>query len=123
MQLGCVFFFRQREGSAAVVGVGFGKRRVTFSLLLNSLLTLHSRELACRWSGQFFLGGRGSVAAMDAVVSRGEEESPFLSLCIYSPYKCVEVFGHWTKVVLIPLLGYLELVSITILFQDRPIQH
>jgi len=71
----------------------------------------------------FFLGGRGSVAAMDAVVSRGEEESPFLSLCIYSPYKCAGVFGHWTKVVLIPLLGYLELVSITILFQDRPIQH
>jgi hypothetical protein len=43
------------------------------------------------------------------------EESSFLSPCIYSPHKCAGVFGCWTKVVLIPLLGYLRLVSILIL--------
>jgi hypothetical protein len=43
------------------------------------------------------------------------EESSFLSPCIYSPHKCAGVFGRWTKVVLIPLLGYLRLVSILIL--------
>jgi len=52
---------------------------------------------------------------MAAIVSRGEEELPFLSPCIYSPYKCARVFGHWTKVVFTPLLGYLGLVSIQIL--------
>jgi hypothetical protein len=58
---------------------------------------------------------RGSVAAMVADVSEGEEKSPFLSPYIYSPYKCAGVFGHWTKAVLTPLLGYLGLVSIPIL--------
>jgi hypothetical protein len=57
MQLDRVFFSRQREWSTAAVRIGFGKRRVTFSLLLNSLLTLHLRELTCRWSGRVFLGG------------------------------------------------------------------
>jgi len=52
---------------------------------------------------------------MVAAVSRGEEESLFLSPYIYSPYKCARVFGHWTKVVLTPLLNYLGLVSIPIL--------
>jgi len=67
------------------------------------------------WS--IFLGGkRGSVAAMAAAVSGGEEESPFLSPCIYSPCKCARVFGHWTKAVLTPLLGYLGLF----LFQFSP---
>jgi len=52
---------------------------------------------------------------MVADVSEGEEKSPFLSPYIYSPYKCAGVFGHWTKAVLTPLLGYLGLVSIPIL--------
>jgi hypothetical protein len=43
------------------------------------------------------------------------EESPFFSPCIYSPHKCAIVFGRWTKVVLIPLLDYLKMVSILIL--------
>jgi hypothetical protein len=35
------------------------------------------------------------------------KECPFLShCCIYTPFKCKGVFGRWTKVVLIPLLGY-----------------
>jgi hypothetical protein len=51
----------------------------------------------------FFGGKRGLVAAMAASVSGGEEESSFLSPCIYSPYKCVRVFGHWIKVVLTSL--------------------
>jgi len=110
------FFSKQREGFVAAVGVGFGRRRVTFSLFLNSLLALHSRGLAYRWFGRFFLGRKGgSVVAMVVDVSGGEEESPFLSPYIYSPYKCVRVFGHWTKAILTPLLGYLGLVSIPIL--------
>jgi hypothetical protein len=43
------------------------------------------------------------------------EEWPPLSPCIYSHNKCAGVFGRWTKVVLIPLLGHLGLTSILIL--------
>jgi hypothetical protein len=63
----------------------------------------------------FLRGKRGSIAAIVAIVFRGEEESPMLSPCIYNPYKCAGVFRHWTKAVLTPLLGYLRLVSNPIL--------
>jgi len=63
-----------------------------FFSTLYSLFTQESLHTSCLVS--FSCGERGLVAAMVAAVSGEEEESPFLSPCIYSLYKYARVFRH-----------------------------
>jgi len=91
---GLLFFSRRREGSAAVVLVGFGKRRVTFSFLLNSLHTLHSRGFACRWFGRFFLGKREVQLQQWLQLFLGERKSrPFSLLIFRAPINVLGCLG------------------------------
>jgi hypothetical protein len=96
------FSLDRGKGLLQLLGLVLG-RRGSPSLFFSTLYSLFTQEsLHAGDLVGFYWEERGSVATMAAVVSKGDEEPPFLFPCIYSPYKCAGVFGHWTKVVLIP---------------------
>jgi len=87
MQLGCVFFSRQREGSVAAVGSVLGRE-----------------GLACRWSGRFFLGGREvQLQQWLLLLFLGERKShPFSLLVFIAPVSVLGCLGTGPRLSLPP---------------------